>query len=721
MEKKLLDTVINGEYESPGKADDLESYRAVVYVRTSTVEQAGDDKVSIPDQIAWAKKVCSDKGWKFVGHYADTVPGDTEFEQRPEGARLLEDAKFDLFNLVLFYHSSRLAREVWVGEKVISILQRLKIQVYIRNAPIEPVLQKNFVYGNNIGADYMHALTLVGDKQENVARSERVTSGFRNLAERGTLAFGGYGLRKVIKHKIVEGKQRYTWNFKEIPGEVAVLKRISREYLNGGSFRKIVKDLIKDGIPSPTGNVGEGSWTAATIRNLLSDPKYNGKVRWGRKLGSKYREGRAESGKQKRVITSSDKWIVRDCTNSPKIISDDAWNRIQDRIKQRGKISGRQLASDSILPGLVYCGDCQRRAICRTRRFKKDGIFYIRSVFIDQSYYRMLKCRRHLISAKKLESLVLMKLKSRLSEIKESDIGSLLESREESTKLNLADSINRIESQLRSFDSKKTKLTDLYLDSGIDRQEFDKQKAKIEAEENVLLQEKSRLQSIINDQKKQKDAIKTLGDLLTMFEDTEDERIRKEMIHRIIDKIFVFRDHVQILYRFGTEGTEWLNVNPHPCGYFGDSKRACKCLPGTVSRYQKRISGPILDRIDIHVDVPSVDTQKLIDSNSNSKSKSSEKIQKEVQKARDIQSERFKGLKIKSNAEMSTRDVKKFCPLSTDCHTMMISATASMNLSARAYFKVVKVSLTISDLSGEKNITTNHLAEALQYRPKDND
>ncbi len=166
--------------------------------------------------------------------------------------------------------------------------------------------------------------------------------------------------------------------------------------------------------------------------------------------------------------------------------------------------------------------------------------------------------------------------------------------------------------------------------------------------------------------------------------------------------------------------------NPCPCGYYGDKKRACKCMPGQIARYQKRVSGPMLDRIDIHLDVPSVETQKLVGKNKK-KSDSSAIIQKRVQSARDIQTRRFESTNqsakkagIQSNAEMSTRNVKKFCPLSTKCRTMMMSAAASMNVSARSYFKVIKIARTIADLDSKKNVLTNHLAEALQYRPKDN-
>ncbi|MCH7641458.1 ATP-binding protein [Patescibacteria group bacterium] len=139
------------------------------------------------------------------------------------------------------------------------------------------------------------------------------------------------------------------------------------------------------------------------------------------------------------------------------------------------------------------------------------------------------------------------------------------------------------------------------------------------------------------------------------------------------------------------------------------------------------MSGPILDRIDIHVEVPSVETQKLV-GKSKKKEKSSRQFQKGVQASREIQLKRFKalpagrhGTKLKSNSEMNTKEVKKFCKLSDENLTMLRSAVSSMNLTARSYFKVIKVARTIADLAGERKISTNHLAEALQYRPKDSE
>ncbi len=158
--------------------------------------------------------------------------------------------------------------------------------------------------------------------------------------------------------------------------------------------------------------------------------------------------------------------------------------------------------------------------------------------------------------------------------------------------------------------------------------------------------------------------------------------------------------------------------NPCPCGYFGDPKRACTCLPGMISRYQKRISGPILDRIDIHIDVPSVETQKLVSKIDVGKSENSKEIQKRVQDAREMQLRRFKGTPVKSNSEMTTREVKNYCEISDDVRVILTSAVATMDLTARSYFKVIKIARTIADLGGEKEISVSHVAEALQYRPK---
>jgi magnesium chelatase family protein len=159
-------------------------------------------------------------------------------------------------------------------------------------------------------------------------------------------------------------------------------------------------------------------------------------------------------------------------------------------------------------------------------------------------------------------------------------------------------------------------------------------------------------------------------------------------------------------------------MNPCPCGYYGDSQKPCTCAQGLVTKYQKRISGPLLDRIDIHIEVPRVDYEKL---SGNRVSESSESIRARVQAARDIQNKRFangKTTDIVSNADMRIGEIRKFCQLQDEGQSLMRSAMSQLQLSARAYHRILKLARTISDLAGSEEIQSAHLGEALQYRPK---
>ena len=159
-------------------------------------------------------------------------------------------------------------------------------------------------------------------------------------------------------------------------------------------------------------------------------------------------------------------------------------------------------------------------------------------------------------------------------------------------------------------------------------------------------------------------------------------------------------------------------MNPCPCGYLGDTQKDCVCSPISTLNYRKKISGPIIDRIDLHVEVPRIKFDKLA-SDKKQQCETSIDIKKRVTEARIIQAKRFKDSKLITNSEMSSQIVKQFCQLDAPSAQIMKSAVEQMHLSARAYFRILKLARTIADLASVENIQVSHLAEALQYRPKE--
>jgi magnesium chelatase family protein len=156
-------------------------------------------------------------------------------------------------------------------------------------------------------------------------------------------------------------------------------------------------------------------------------------------------------------------------------------------------------------------------------------------------------------------------------------------------------------------------------------------------------------------------------------------------------------------------------MNPCPCGFYGDPFRQCTCSPSLVSRYQKRISGPFIDRVDIFVEVPHIDYEKLADDRLGEQS---DKVQGRVKAARSIQQKRFKGSKLTCNAEMTPPEVREFCQAEESAQSLLKAAMKQLYLSARAFHRILKLARTIADLEDADIIKAHHLAEAIQYRPR---
>lgn len=159
-------------------------------------------------------------------------------------------------------------------------------------------------------------------------------------------------------------------------------------------------------------------------------------------------------------------------------------------------------------------------------------------------------------------------------------------------------------------------------------------------------------------------------------------------------------------------------MNPCPCGYRNDPRRSCQCTPPQVEKYVSRISGPLLDRIDIHIEVPAVSYKEL---SSKRDGTSSEEMRQQVVAARELQSQRFTDLSIRYNAQMNSRHLRKFCPLDKECRHLLKETLNDLGLSARAHDKLIRLARTIADLEKCEAITVVHLQEAINYRMLDRD
>jgi len=157
-------------------------------------------------------------------------------------------------------------------------------------------------------------------------------------------------------------------------------------------------------------------------------------------------------------------------------------------------------------------------------------------------------------------------------------------------------------------------------------------------------------------------------------------------------------------------------MNPCPCGFLSDPKHACRCTATQIHRYRSKISGPLLDRIDIHIEVPAVPYRDLM---GKARAEPSAAIQKRVAVARRIQSRRFQRARIFCNAQMGSRHIRTHCPMNPDSRRLLETAVDKLGLSARAYNRILKIARTLADLTGREHIGADQIAEAIQYRTLD--
>lgn len=203
--------------------------------------------------------------------------------------------------------------------------------------------------------------------------------------------------------------------------------------------------------------------------------------------------------------------------------------------------------------------------------------------------------------------------------------------------------------------------------------------------------------------------------ILFLDEFPEFSRTVLENLRQPLEEGVININRVSGCLKFPAKFTLLAAMNPCPCGYHGDKRQNCRCTPKQISSYCHRLSGPIIDRIDLHVEVKRLDIGKLEGENSG---ENSVIVRQRTSVARRRQIVRFQGSPFLTNAEMTNQTIKNFCQLDSAGYRLLAAAAEKINLSARSYFRILKLARTIADLAQENNILPGHIAEALQYRPK---
>lgn len=207
--------------------------------------------------------------------------------------------------------------------------------------------------------------------------------------------------------------------------------------------------------------------------------------------------------------------------------------------------------------------------------------------------------------------------------------------------------------------------------------------------------------------------------VLFLDEILEFQKTVLEVLRQPLEDWNIVVTRVNASYIYPAKFTLVWAMNPCPCGFLTDPDKDCICNPNQVKNYSSRLSWPLIDRIDIFIEVPKVKTEKFSVWEDYSLVESSETIRKRVEKARKIQLERFVWTKLTSNSEMWTKEINKYCHLDNDWENILKQAVANMNLSARAYYRVLKLARTIADLSWNENISKENILEALSFRKRD--
>lgn len=366
--------------------------RCVIYTRVSTEEQAGSDKGSHEDQIDRAKRTISEHGWDLINIYQDTQKGH-EISNRLNLIQLLEDSKLRKFDLVLVRDADRLARDRATATIIREELKDNLVQVYSIDQPREPIAADKYDPDEDDSGVIYEGISDIKADLDIKSLRRKVRQGAKNRALKGMLHDVPYGYNKeyIAIHPSV------ILNVTENESEAEVIRNIFSWYGDKDfSYRRIAEELNKSKLPSPTGKL----WSSAYIQRILKNPVFTGYVRHNHRP--------VKRGQRK--TTPREEWILVKGTH-PALITEELFNKVQERIKQKTTLKGRATASKGLLVGLVKCGYCgknlyyktNRRSIKHRESYPNSKPHFTYYCATSNTYGSgVTECNGHIMSAKKI-------------------------------------------------------------------------------------------------------------------------------------------------------------------------------------------------------------------------------------------------------------------------------------------------------------------------------
>lgn len=673
----------------------------MTYERVSSEDQRERQTIRTQTETL-ARQLQQSPDVDLVGRYSDDgVSGVVPMQARPAGRQLLADAEHGVFDEVWVYDLTRLARNTAEATSVRDVLGDLGVSVCWDGRVIEP-----FLYD-------MHAALAAEERRRFLRRSMDGTN--RAVVEGryvgGIVPFGyrvdGYraNARLMPDDSVVD----------EEPPPVETVRHIFTWLaIDGWSCAQVAEELNRGGIAPAYKQAGRrvrdnetaGIWSSGRIRALVANTIYRGEFQYGKRSRVRRARVRAEA---------------------PRLVTDEIWFAAQTVLRRDGRTERRSQRS-YLLSGLMRCGSCGSKYVGTTSR----GETWYRCAG-QLSRNRHGRCIGRSIKGQLIEPVVWADvqtwLESPLRLVVE--LGSpVLDRQEDVAEDTVDDSATALLHRLDERRRRRLMQHELGL---IDIDELRSSLDELANERQVVEAQLARQPEPDRSALPPDEVVELRAQLAKDPADVIRQRLASRLVVRIavntqVDEAGRKCTSIEIEYRPASHDisidvmpacldseSRRICVHACPCGYYGDSLRNCTCPEASVSRYQRRVSGPMMDRIDLFTDVPRVDLQELAGEPSGERS---ETVRARVIEARERQAARLRGTRALTNAEMGPVEVRKFCQeaMAPEAQPLLQTAMQQLGLSARAFHRVLKVARTVADLAGSDTIQTVHLAESIQYR-----